>query len=135
MSKRLQGGQKRIFQLAQTRELEGWGFGRGGAVLPPKFHAKFHTRKTLLKHFGVNKLPNIWKSQLIKLQLKKLQLHRAFTHLPFSGVGHDLLLLLYACLKLFISVTCLFRTILHRESCIIFYFFVQCRLKRIVHHD
>ena len=31
---------------------------------------KFYKRKTLWKHFGVNKLSIIWKSQLIKLQLK-----------------------------------------------------------------
>ena len=43
--------------------------------------SKFHTRKTLRKHLVVNKLSNIWKSQLIKLQFTNfsfIKLLRAF---------------------------------------------------------
>ena len=75
---------------------------------------KFHTRKTLRKCFGVNKLSNIWKSPLIKLQHKNLRLNRTYLHFQESSTI-CFFYFFYSCSKLLISVKCLLRTILHRD--------------------
>ena len=89
---------------------------------------KFDTRKTLRKHFGVNKLSNISRSQLLILQLKNfsfIKLSRVFLfrYRPRSSpssFAHALncLFLSRVCLELFytVTLTCLFRTVLHHGS-------------------
>ena len=77
--------------------------------------SKFYTRTTLLKHFGVNKLSNILKSKLIKLQSKNFDFIKPSRVLLFglpprngSSSAHALncLFLSRFYLKLFYTGTC-----------------------------
>ena len=75
----------------------------------------FHTRKTLRKYFNVNKLSNIWKSQLIKLKFENfnfIKLSRIFFfgRRPQSASCYSVyvlncLFLLRVCLELFYTTT------------------------------
>ena len=81
---------------------------KGGGNAPPIFQ----TRKTFRKHFGANKLSNIWKSQLIKSQLKKTLTSWSFLVFSFSGFAYQLLLLL----RMVETVNCLHHDIISRPK-------------------
>ena len=48
--------------------------------------------------------------------IKKLQLHRAFTYLPFRALSTICFFFFCACSNLFVSLTCLLRNIIHRDT-------------------
>ena len=73
----------------------------------------FHTKKTLRKHFALKKLSNIWKS---KLKLNKIIIKKSFTYLTFRASSAIYCFFFCACSKLFIYLTCLLKTVLHRNT-------------------